>query len=100
MMKPDDKPQSKQTLYQIASRHSKTAINRLVELMYSKNESVALGACKVLLNKSIPDLRSETIRHEESVKPIMINISEMLEKAYGGNQQHLIKNREVELSQS
>jgi hypothetical protein len=58
----DNKPVSKQTLYQIASRHSRAAIERLVELMNSTNENVALGAAKVLLQKTIPDLK-----HEENV---------------------------------
>lgn len=31
---------------------------RLMELTQSKNENVALGACKVLLNKTLPDIKS------------------------------------------
>ncbi|HEX7017804.1 MAG TPA: hypothetical protein VF209_02760 [Patescibacteria group bacterium] len=59
MQATDEKPVSKQTLYQIASRHSRSAITKLVELTNSSNENVALGACKVLLNKTLPDLKSE-----------------------------------------
>ena len=54
----DTKSVSKQTLYQLASLHSRAAITRLVQLMDSSNESVALGACKILLSKTIPDLKS------------------------------------------
>lgn len=67
MKKTDDKPLSKQTLYQIASRHSRSAINKLVELMDSNNENVALGACKVLLNKTIPDLKKEEVQSEVNI---------------------------------
>ncbi len=59
----DQKPVSKQTLYQIASLHSRDAIERLVSLMGSTNENVALGAAKTLLGKTLPDLKSEE-RHD------------------------------------
>jgi uncharacterized protein YwgA len=52
------KPISKQALYSMTSSHAKKAIERIVELMDSENESVALGACKVLLNKTLPDFKS------------------------------------------
>ena len=52
------KPMSKQSLYSKVSSYSPKIINRLVELVDSSNESVALGACKALLNKSIPDLKA------------------------------------------
>lgn len=57
-------PISRQTLYQVASIHSKAAIARLAELMNSSNENVALGACKIILNKVIPDLKSESVEIE------------------------------------
>lgn len=50
-----NKPVSKQALYSMVSSHAKGVIKRLVELTKSNNESVALGACKILLNKTLPD---------------------------------------------
>lgn len=52
------KPTSKQALYSSISSHAKEVILRLVELTKSKNENVVLGACKVLLNKTLPDIKS------------------------------------------
>lgn len=52
------KPTSKQALYSSISSHAKDVIVRLVELTQSKNENVALGACRVLLNKTFPDIKS------------------------------------------
>jgi len=52
------KPTSKQALYSSVSSHAKEVIERLVELSKSKNENVALGACKTLLNKTLPDVKS------------------------------------------
>lgn len=52
------KPTSKQALYSSISSHAKEVIVRLVELSKSKNENVALGACKTLLNKTLPDVKS------------------------------------------
>lgn len=52
------KPTSKQALYSSISSHAKEVIMRLMELTQSKNENVALGACKVLLNKTLPDIKS------------------------------------------
>ena len=63
------KPVAKQTLYQVASAHSKRAIERLCELMESRNENVALGAAKALLNKALPDLRVTELQGNED-KPI------------------------------
>jgi len=68
MKQTDIKPVSKQTLYQIASRHSRKAIDRIVELMDSKNENVALGACKTLLNKSIPDLKATKLSTTDDIR--------------------------------
>lgn len=66
------KPESKQTLYQLASLHSRAAIKRLAELIESNNENVALGACKALLNKVIPDLKSEKIESEDKEIRVII----------------------------
>lgn len=64
------KPVGKQALYSMLSSRAKKTILRLVELSGSNNENVALGACKVLLNKTIPDVTSiritDLVRIEES----------------------------------
>lgn len=52
------KPTSKQALYSSISSYADEVIQRLVELSKSKNENVALGACKTLLNKTLPDVKS------------------------------------------
>ncbi|GEM_PF-1674421 len=52
------KPTSKQALYSSISSYASEVIQRLVQLSKSKNENVALGACKTLLNKTLPDVRS------------------------------------------
>lgn len=57
-MKAKRKPTSKQALYSSISSYADEVIQRLVELSKSKNENVALGACKTLLNKTLPDVRS------------------------------------------
>jgi hypothetical protein len=57
-MKSKRKPTSKQALYSSISSYSNEVIQRLVELSKSKNENVALGACKTLLNKTLPDVKS------------------------------------------
>ena len=57
-MKSKRKPTSKQALYSSISSYADEVIQRLVELTNSKNENVALGACKTLLNKTVPDVKS------------------------------------------
>lgn len=57
-MKSKRKPTSKQALYSSISSYADDVIQRLVELTKSKNENVALGACKTLLNKTLPDVKS------------------------------------------
>lgn len=52
------RPISKQRLYSMTSAHAKKAIKRLVELMDDDNSNVALGACKTILNKTIPDIKN------------------------------------------
>lgn len=55
------KPTSKQALYSMISTHAPSIVARLVKLSQSKNENVALGACKLLLNKTLPDIKSVEI---------------------------------------
>ncbi len=49
------------------SSRAKEVIERVAELTKSKNESVALGACKLLLNKALPDLKGLEIERVEAI---------------------------------
>lgn len=53
-----EKPMSRQSLYSMISSRAKEAVGRLIELLHSKNDNVAVGAAKVLLSKVVPDLKS------------------------------------------
>lgn len=60
-------------IYQrIASREDEI-ITKLFELMDSRNENIALGATKTLLNKIVPDLKSTEITGQNG-EPIKLNI--------------------------
>lgn len=52
---------SKQKLYAMAAKHSPKAIRKAAKLLDNSNPSVVLGAIKVILGKSVPDLRSQEI---------------------------------------
>lgn len=71
------KPTSKQALYSSISSHAKEVIERLVDLSKSKNENVALGACKTLLNKTLPDVKSVEITQSNIIDNL---ISEELDR--------------------
>lgn len=77
MAKDSHKPTSKQALYSSISCHAKAVIKRLFELSQSKNENVALGACKTLLNKSLPDIKSVEVTQSSVVDSL---ISEELDR--------------------
>lgn len=62
-------------IYARVSKYSPRAIKRLVQLLESSNESVALGAVKVILDKVLPDLRASEPR-ERNEEPIEIRIVE------------------------
>ncbi len=80
-------PVNKQKLYQIASGYSKEMLLRLYELSQSKNENVSLGACKALLNKSLPDLKCGLLDVNDAEKATTAidadQLHAMIEKAYG-----------------
>lgn len=59
---------SKQALYSKVSVYTPEIVDRLVELTKSTNQNVALGACKALLNKSIPDLRALKVFEDDKNK--------------------------------
>ncbi|NCN03882.1 MAG: hypothetical protein GW942_02295 [Candidatus Pacebacteria bacterium] len=71
------KPTSKQALYSSISSYADEVIQRLVELTKSKNENVALGACKTLLNKTLPDVKSVEITQSDILDNL---ISEELDR--------------------
>ena len=42
----------------MVSKHTPEALETIVKLLKHKNENIRLGAAKVIMNKTIPDLRS------------------------------------------
>lgn len=65
--------QNQAALYQQLAAHAPEAIAKLVELMGSRNDNIALGAAKTLLAKVVPDLRTTQITGENG-EPIKFNI--------------------------
>ncbi|HEC65803.1 MAG TPA: HEAT repeat domain-containing protein [bacterium] len=49
---------SKRGFYAMVSKHTPEALETIVKLLKHKNENIRLGAAKVIMNKTIPDLRS------------------------------------------
>ena len=67
---------SRQTLYQVASKYSKEAIETLYDLMlHGSQEGVRLGAARALLDKALPDVKSVEITGEDH-GPLLIKIIE------------------------
>lgn len=60
---------SKQKIYAKISERSEEIISGLLKLATSKNESIKLGALKILLNKILPDLKAidPQDEHEEEL---------------------------------
>lgn len=52
------KPMNRQAIYSKISTRADEIVERLFELSKSENPSVALGACKVLLERVTPPLKS------------------------------------------
>mgnify|MGYP001575305773 CR=1 FL=1 len=76
---------SKKELYAKASKHSTRAIEILVDLMeHGDNDNVRLGAARVILSKSIPDLRAMEITGTEG-EPIIVKIIGDYASQRGGN---------------
>jgi hypothetical protein len=76
-MRTKRKPTSKQALYSSISSYADEVIQRLVDLSKSKNENVALGACKTLLNKTLPDVKSVEVTQSNILDDL---ISEELDR--------------------
>lgn len=64
------KSMPKQTLYSKASVYTSEVIDRMIDLIKSTNQNVALGAFKVLLNKSTPDLKALAVFENDMDIPI------------------------------
>jgi len=62
---------SKKAMYESASHHAIKAINRLAELIDSKNEPVAVSASKALLAKCLPDLKAIEIESDVATKLLL-----------------------------
>ena len=56
---------SRTATYQKIAIHTDKIINKLLELMESRNENVALGATNTLINKILPDLRATEVTGED-----------------------------------
>ena len=75
------KPTSKQALYSSISCHAKEVVERLVELSKSKNENVALGACKTLLNKTLPDVKSVEVTQSSVLDNLILKENDRFKPA-------------------
>ena len=66
---------SKQKIYAKIAMSSTEIVEGILKLSKSKNESVRLGALKVLINKIVPDLRSVEAKVEgEIVVGLMLKV--------------------------
>jgi len=64
---------SKRELYQQVAGKADELIARLFELAYSKNESVAVSASRVLIERVLPTLKSQEISgHQEKTLGVII----------------------------
>ena len=66
MSKTNDKPKKggvtpRGAIYAVVSGKRELILNKLLELLESKNESISLGAAKVLFNKLLPDLKATDV---------------------------------------
>lgn len=61
-------------LYARVSKYSPRAINRVAELLESKNESIALGAAKVILDKCLPDIKALALEKNENNEKLEVVI--------------------------
>lgn len=88
-MKAKRKPTSKQALYSSISSYADEVIQRLVKLSKSKNENVALGACKTLLNKTLPDVKSVEVTQSNILDNLISEELDRFKPAKTGSQPSL-----------
>ena len=55
---PGGKTPNRQGLYAQVAVHIPRAIDKLVALLNSRNEAIAMGAAKAIMDKGLPDLRA------------------------------------------
>lgn len=66
-------PPARTNLYAQISRHAPRAIEELVKLLDSRNESIRLGAINKILDKAIPDLKAMEVTGKDG-GPIKLTI--------------------------
>ena len=64
---------SRRLLYQKIAGKADFIIRRLVELSKSKNDSVAVSACRILLERVVPSLKTMEIQ-DHVQEPVVIEI--------------------------
>ena len=60
-------------LYQKIASHEEEIIQALLDGLHSRNESIKIGAAKILINKILPDLRQMEVTGKDG-GPIKLNI--------------------------
>lgn len=90
------KPVNKQAIYSsISSRHGEL-IKRLFELASSSNESVSLGACKALLDRVVPVIKSTDIVQASLINLLERETARKLLGDYKDNQHSSFSSQPVE----
>ena len=67
---------SRSATYAKVAMHTDKIINKLVELLDSRTESIALGAANTLMSKILPDLRATELTGENQGPLRVIIVSE------------------------
>ena len=64
---------SKQGLETLLRKHTKTAIRQIIRIMKtSRNESLRLEASRIILNKTLPDVKAVQLHAEITSKPYTV----------------------------
>jgi hypothetical protein len=69
----EGKTKSQRGLYAQFEPLAKPSIERLREMLQSRNEAIALGAVKIVLNKVLPDKKAVELKGEDGA-PIIIKV--------------------------
>lgn len=73
---------SRQGLYALAAKHSKEAIETLLDLMRNaKMENTRLGAANALLNKALPDIKAMELTGNEGNSMVFKIVREVNQNA-------------------
>jgi hypothetical protein len=76
---------SKQSIYESLARHVPDAIAAIEELLQSRNESIRLGAIKLIMDKCVPDLRATELTGEGGGEVLVRLITEADAKSNSGS---------------